>query len=143
MFARRISNFPRLLTLLRFLILLQVLLGLVMTGRHVLVRSEFRGLWTGAVGIKELGDRLRGKDYATVASFSHLPDDARILVVSPELPWFLNYYLLPRAAFRHPRITRAEHLRWIPHSLLSNHQITHVMLYDPPNVQLWPVETTR
>jgi len=110
--------------LLASLVVCQILAGLAMTGMHVFGRSELRAALDPRISRDAALARMRGPEYRLAEQLGGLPLDARILLVTPGLPWFLSYYLLPRASFYAVGVERERDLPKLPPELAGKTDLT-------------------
>lgn len=124
--GRRVKTARRLLGALAAC---QILFALAMTGTHMFRRSELRAALDPRISRAAALERMRGAEYRLAGQLGALPLDARILLVTPGAPWFLSYYLLPRASFYAVGVERAEDLSKLPPGLLD--RTDFVLLFGP------------
>lgn len=118
------------------LISAQLIVCLLITGNKVLFNSSL-SLWLSEdfFGFEKLNMILSGY-HDLSQKFVELPGNSSILIVTTDVPWFINYYLLPRKLYRYPNVEKPEDISRIPAKWIKDKQISYVLLFHPPTVRI-------
>ena len=121
--------------LLWWLLLLQIIFTLLITGRHIVTNNTLQLFFNQDYFLNEKVEAVRGQSYSMSLKLAKLPLVGRYQLICPKVEWFINYYMFPRQFYffdgvRSEADIAKKTLKWY-----KKNKIDYVLYYVSPQIR--------